>query len=149
MYVGFGSPIHLHSNIIFLPSSDCRVTGRSVKAGLKPSAGTGTSSPRERAGWKYAGKQYLWFKTVSHTVGNYSSSRSLNTFILLIQKSAFLSLGFKHSLRYYHCFITPMFWFIFNSFDRTFIFCFTHVTFWLFLVCESWFRFRSDFQFIF
>lgn len=43
--VGFGSPTHLHSKVIFPPSSVCRITGRSVNVGLMPSSGTGASSP--------------------------------------------------------------------------------------------------------
>lgn len=43
--VGFGSPTHRHSNVILPPSSDCRMTGRSVNVGLMPSSGTGASSP--------------------------------------------------------------------------------------------------------
>lgn len=45
--VGFGSPTHLHSKVIFAPSSVCRITGRSVNVGLIPSSGTGASSPSE------------------------------------------------------------------------------------------------------
>ena len=43
--VGFGSPTRRHSNETLLPSSDWRITGRSVNVGLMPSAGTGASSP--------------------------------------------------------------------------------------------------------
>lgn len=43
--VGFGSPTQRHSKDIFAPSSDCRITGRSVNVGLMPSFGTGASSP--------------------------------------------------------------------------------------------------------
>lgn len=43
--VGSGSPTHLHSKVIFSPSSDCLITGRSVNVGFIPSSGTGASSP--------------------------------------------------------------------------------------------------------
>lgn len=43
--VGFGSPTNRHSKVMVLPSSDCLITGRSVKVGLIPSSGTGASSP--------------------------------------------------------------------------------------------------------
>lgn len=43
--VGFGLPTHRHSNEILVPSSDCLMTGLSVKVGLIKSSGTGASSP--------------------------------------------------------------------------------------------------------
>lgn len=43
--LGFGSPTSRHSKVMVLPSSDCLITGRSVKVGLIPSSGTGASSP--------------------------------------------------------------------------------------------------------
>jgi len=34
--------------VILFPSSDCLMTGRSVKVGLTPSAGRGAASPKRR-----------------------------------------------------------------------------------------------------
>lgn len=45
---GWGSPTRRHSKMILLPSSDCLMTGRSVKVGLTPSAGRGAASPKRR-----------------------------------------------------------------------------------------------------
>lgn len=43
--VGLGSPTQRHSKVMLVPSSDCLMTGRSVKVGFMPSSGTGASSP--------------------------------------------------------------------------------------------------------
>lgn len=73
--LGFGSPTSRHSKVMVLPSSDCLITGRSVKVGLIPSSGTGASSPT--------------FDTNDRLVENCSYTRLLAYSILSLQRSDF------------------------------------------------------------
>lgn len=113
VYVGFGSPIHLHSNTIFLPSSDCRVTGRSVKAGLKPSAGTGTSSPvlgrdREKAERREGRKG--WEGNTCGLIGLSLRFSVSTVFVMIVDLSIHLFLEeFKRALFLQHSLIYTLF----------------------------------------
>merc|ERR1712173_431580 len=44
MRLGLGSPASLHWKMILVPSSDCLITGRSVKVGFTPPVGMAASS---------------------------------------------------------------------------------------------------------
>lgn len=121
---GFGFPTHRHSNDMLVPSSVCRMTGRSVKVGLIPSSGTGASSP---ISWDLHCQVQTFQNTKRNTLKLIEMSHSnyyfitINYCIICIHDSTSIYKFIRHRKQYSTIFINSLCFVFSNLFKCEFL----------------------------